>query len=219
MKKMYVLFIALAAIATQCADKSDNSMKEEEIKLIKTLTCHLEKRKKEEFKRLIIAHPELVNTQKIGTQKNTPLLHLLYFPIFDNEKFDTECIDFLLKNGADPDLISKNGTWNPLTFCVYQSNIYPYFSDVAKLLLEKHHADPNILVTGSNATTYSALHLAAVTSNNEMAQLLLNNGATKTLTDIYGKTAEQIARSKETEALIRNYQQPAKRDKKTQQEK
>jgi ankyrin repeat protein len=95
-------------------------------------------------------------------------------------------VEFLVENGADVN--AEDG--DSQTALMYASK--RSFNDTAALLLDKG-ANVN---TQSKKRGISALMLAAVADNEELVRMLLEHGADASLTDIFGRTARDLAKRK-----------------------
>ena len=98
----------------------------------------------------------------------------LMFSIYQN---DDKLVEILLKNGANPNVIGKNGLYSPLSKVCVANKI-----STAKLLL-KYGADINY----QDKKSETALTVAAKGCKNfELVKLLLDSGANPTLMDMFG---------------------------------
>lgn len=113
----------------------------------------------------------------------TPLIIAVY-------RNQSEVAKILLKNGAEPDYNSQEGS--ALVAVCYKGNL-----ELAELLLE-YGADIN--ATGANGVT--SLIFAAQSRNVELVKLLLDHNAKASIKDTSGNTAFDYAKNSENKVLI-----------------
>lgn len=122
----------------------------------------------------------------VGDQnQRTPL-------IFAATNGHTPVVKFLITAGAIVDA-KDGGGWTALLYASKRS-----FNDTAALLVDKG-ADVN---TQSKKKGVTALMLAAVWDNEELAQLLLKHGADAQRTDTFGRTARVLAEKKSNAGVL-----------------
>jgi ankyrin repeat protein len=125
-----------------------------------------------------------VNVQ--DQKQRTPL-------IFAASAGHTPVVEYLIEAGADVDMRDKDGQ----SALLYASK--RGFNETVALLLDKG-ADVNLQ---SAKRGVSALMLAAVWDNVELAELLLDHGANPQLTDTFGRTARLLAEKKGNKDIAR----------------
>ena len=96
--------------------------------------------------------------------------------IFAVYQHDDKLVEILLKHGANPNFVDRNGLYSPLSQACEENRIS------TAILLIKYGADVNYQYKKSE----TALTVAAKGCKNfELVQLLLDNGAKPDLIDIY----------------------------------
>jgi len=118
-------------------------------------------------------------------KKRTPL-------IFAASAGHTSVVEYLVGAGADVSMSDSSGQ-PPLLHACKGS-----FNETATFLLD-NGADVNVQ---SKKRGVTALMLAAVWDNVELAQILLDHGADPQLTDSFGRTAKLLAEKKGNTAVI-----------------
>ncbi len=97
--------------------------------------------------------------------------------IFAVNQHDDKLVQILLKNGANPNVIGRNGLYTPLSAACVTNRI-----STAKLLL-KYGANVNYQYKKSETALTVAIKKC---TNFKLVKLLLDNGANSKLIDIYG---------------------------------
>jgi uncharacterized protein len=118
-------------------------------------------------------------------KKRTPL-------IFAAANGHVAVVEFLLEKGADINARDSDGQ-SALMYASKRS-----FNDTAALLIN-HGADVNVQ---SRKKEISPLVLAAVAGNVELVRMLLEHGADPNLTDIFGRSAKELAAKKGNTAVV-----------------
>jgi ankyrin repeat protein len=117
---------------------------------------------------------------------------------------DTDMVQLLLENGADPNMIDNNGGTSPLHECVQNGNI-----DVARLLLD-HGARIDMQ---SASIGHTALMDAVWNKRLNMVRYLLSRGANLNIKSPRGYTAMDIAKKDNIKEIIAALnEEEAKRD-------
>lgn len=135
---------------------------------------------------VLLAAKAEVNAQVPHSPK--PGMAPLHFAVWAGRP---EMVEFLLQNGADPNLpFDDDGT---VVALVEALSIRPSnYEKIVELLLE-HKADPNI----KSSKGLAPLHYVGSTINNAILQVLLKHGADTELKDPEGKTALNHQAAKE----------------------
>ena len=120
-----------------------------------------------------------------GAKERTPLMLAAY-------NGHTSVVEFLHGQGADVNAQDGEGKTALMYTCKRS------FNDTAAFLLESG-AEVNVRSTKKRIT---ALMIAAVAGNLELAKMLLDHGADASLTDVFGNTAMSLAERKENSAVV-----------------
>ena len=120
------------------------------------------------------------NGAKLNFKKWSVISFLRFTP---NEKLNFDVIEYLLKNGANPNL--GNGERLLLHSAIIENK-----PNIIELLL-KYGADPNLRVNG-----YSALHYALMYASGDIVKKLISAGADINAISIRGESPISIALSK-----------------------
>jgi ankyrin repeat protein len=118
-------------------------------------------------------------------KKRTPL-------IFAAANGHVAIVEFLLEKGADINARDSDGQ-SALMYASKRS-----FNETAALLIN-HGADVNVQ---SRKKEITPLVLAAVAGNVELVRMLLEHGADPNLTDIFGRSAKELASKKGNTAVV-----------------
>lgn len=129
--------------------------------------------------------PTLVKATTSDFLKETALA----IAAFDGYK---EIVEVLLKNNADPNVYDDMGV-APILGAARTNQ-----AEIIEMLL-KNKANVNILHKTSGET---ALHYAAEYDSKEACEVLLKNGADKTIKSGAGKTAYEVAKEKKKEKVL-----------------
>ena len=152
--------------------ESRDSMTEQEMELIKSAWAG----DTETLKALVAKGADINLTDK---KKRTPLL-------FAASNGHTATVQYLLDQGADVNARDSDEQ-TALLYAAKRS-----FNETARLLIDKG-AEVN---AQSKKRGISALMLAAVWDNEDLAKMLLEHGADPALTDVFGRTATLLAEEK-----------------------
>jgi len=110
-------------------------------------------------------------------------------------KGHTELVDYLLKSGANPNITNLQGV-GPLYSCSMLG-----LTEIVKKLLA-HGANPNVEIKAVNATP---LMIAVANNETEIVSILLKHGAKLNIENIEGKTAIELAKSKEIYEILEHH--------------
>lgn len=126
----------------------------------------------ERLKALHAINPDTLNT--VNENGFSPLIIATY-------KNQIKVVEFLLKNNADVNFVSPEGT--ALIGACYKGNF-----EMVELLIQNK---ANVNVVGGN--NISPLIFAVQSKNKELVKLLVQNGADQTIKDSAGRTAKDYA--------------------------
>lgn len=107
-------------------------------------------------------------------------------------KGSATAVRVLLDQSADPNLTDIYG-WTPLMRAVYENH-----EEAARQLI----VDDRTRINHSGENGVTALHIATVRGNVDLAAMLLENGADKSSQDEVGRTPWQIARQNKNRELV-----------------